>query len=205
VYNNPYFLHREHAMSFPTHSSILRIVLAASLLGSPTLARSAAPDAETTADEVMTRVKTQADTDHKKILLTFGASWCGNCRLFDRFLADPKIHAIMSKEFVFADLDTGEHSDDKRHANIPGGPELQSSLGGKSSGYPYIVMIDSTGRLIANSLRPVSPGKAQNIGYPDAPYEIDWFMEMLKTAAPAMSPQDTATIRSWLKAHSTQR
>ena len=195
-------------MSFPTRSSIMtiqKIVLSATLLVATPSAHAAPPAKAGNADEVMTRAKTQAASEHKNILLSFSASWCGNCRLFDAFLADPKIHPIMDKAFVFADLDAGERPNDTRHANIPGGPEIQAALGGKTAGYPYIVMVDPTGKPITDSQRPATVAHPGNIGYPDAPWEIDWFMQMLKKAAPLLSSQETATVRSWLTAHSSSR
>jgi hypothetical protein len=149
----------------------------------------------------MTQVKSQAAAGHKNILVTFGASWCVNCRLFDKFLADPAIHPILAKVFVFTDLDTGEMESDTRHANIPGGQKLQAALGGKDSGYPYIVMLDPEGSPIVNSIAPGDTGHAGNIGYPVKSYEIDWFMEMLKKSAPTLSAQETGTIRGWLTKH----
>jgi hypothetical protein len=103
-----------------------------------------------------------------------------------------------------SDLNTGERADDKRHSDIPGGVDLQNSLGGKDAGYPYIAALDPRGSLITDSIRPASLGHGGNTGYPDAPYEIDWFMEMLKKSAPSLSAQDFATVRNWLSSHSSQ-
>jgi len=179
-------------------STLLRTALATVLLVTPTFAQSASTGA--TADEVMAQLKSEAATQHKNILLMFGASWCGNCHLFDRFLADPTIHPLMDKTFVFADLASGEQKNDKRHANIPGGPELQTSLGGGKAGFPYLVMLDASGAPLANSIAP----KTGNIGYPDSAQEIDWFMEMLKKAAPSLSADEMKTVKKWLRAHSTK-
>jgi hypothetical protein len=176
-------------------------MLSAALAASPALAHSAVPDAQASAEGVMSQVESQAAAGHKNILLTFGASWCVNCRLFDRFVADPAIHPILDKYFIFTDLDTGERDNDQHHTNIPGGKKLMASLGGGDAGYPYIAMLDANGNLIANSLRPVSHGSGENIGYPYAPNEVDWFMEMLKKATPSLSAHDAGTIRNWLTAH----
>jgi len=186
-------------MRFATRFALLPVLLSTALIAAPTTP--AAPDAGADADAVMTQAKTQAASEHKNILVTFGASWCGNCRLFDKFLADPAIHPIMDKLFVFTDLDTGEMPNDTKHANIPGGVKLQAALGGKNSGYPYIAMLDADGNVLANSIAPAGHGSGGNIGYPFLPSEVDWFMEMLKKAAPSLSPQDAATIRNWLTAH----
>ena len=191
-------------MSLLSRSTIVRFMLLLALAASHVPAHSAVPNAGANAEETMAQVESQAAAGHKNILLVFGASWCVNCRLFDKFVADPAIHPILDKIFVFADLDTGELANDKRHANLPGGQKLMASLGGKEAGYPYIAMLDAKGSLIANSLRPVGQGGGENIGYPYAPNEVDWFMEMLKKAAPSLSIEDAATIRNWLTAHGSK-
>jgi hypothetical protein len=182
-------------------STIVRVMLSVALAASHAPAHSAVPDAAANAEEVMAKVESQAAAEHKNILLSFSASWCVNCRLFDKFVADPAIHPILDKVFVFADLDTGELATDTHHANLPGGEKLLASLGGKDNGYPYIAMLDAKGNPIVNCLRPVGNGRGENIGYPFVPNEVDWFMEMLKKAAPSLSAHDTATIRNWLTAH----
>lgn len=152
----------------------------------------------------MSQAESRAAAEHKNVLLTFDASWCGNCRLFDRFVADPAIRPIIDKAFVLADLDTGERPGDEHHANIPGGLKLRDAYSGQEVGYPYIVMLDPRGALITDSRLPSGGPAGGNIGYPDAPNEIDWFMQMLEKAAPSLSAQDTATIRTWLTAHSSR-
>lgn len=119
-------------MSRPTHSIFFSMVLSAGLAAATAFGQIVAPDSAATAQAVMKQVKNQATAEHKNILVAFGASWCGNCRLFDKFLSDPAIHPIMDKAFVFADLNTGERADDKRHSNIPGGVDLQNSLAVKT-------------------------------------------------------------------------
>ena len=183
--------------------NLLTATLSLALMMPVAVAQTTQPGNGATADTVMAQVESQAAAEHKSILVAFGASWCGNCRLFERFLADPAIHPIMGKAFVFADLDTGERANDQRHANIPGGRARQTSLGGAQAGYPYLVMLDAKGKLLAGSMRPVEHKAAENIGYPDSPSEIEWFLEMLKRSAPALTPDDLATIHTWLSLHSS--
>jgi thiol-disulfide isomerase/thioredoxin len=180
-----------------------KLLLPLVLLATTVHAATALPSA----DEVLTQAKSQAAAQHKNILLTFSASWCGPCHMFEHFLADPTIRPIVEKAFVTATLDVGERPDDPRHSNSPGAEELRAHLGGSAAGYPYIIMLDPTGKPIVNSFRPDPKSKSgkASIGYPDSPEEIDWFMQMLQKSAPSLNAQDTATINSWLKAHSTQR
>lgn len=184
-------------------SAALRTALITTLAAFTTLAHAATPEAGANADEVMTNARTQAAAEHKNILLMFGASWCVNCHRFDKFLADPAIHPIMDKAFLFVDMTTGEKPKDKHHANLPGGEKLQASLGGKEAGWPYFVMLDPTGKPLADSKIPANRAHPGNIGYPASPWEIDWFIEMLKKSDPSLSPQDTATVKSWLTSHSS--
>jgi thioredoxin-related protein len=192
-------------MLLPIRSTILRVLLSAALVTTSVLAQSPAANTGTSAEDILSQLKSQASAEHKSILITFGASWCGNCHLFDKFLADPTIHPILDKAFVFADLASGEREGDKHHANTPGAEKLETLLGGKDVGVPFIVMLDASGNSITNSLRPVGHGNSDNIGYPDASYEIDWFIQMLNKAAPTLTLQDSATIRNWLNAHSSSK
>jgi hypothetical protein len=73
------------------------------------------------------------------------------------------------------------------------------------AGIPFYAFLNSGGEMIANSIRLAdgkpaasSPGKA-NIGYPEKPEEIAWFMTMLKKAVPAMSSDETATVETCLR------
>jgi thiol-disulfide isomerase/thioredoxin len=177
----------------------LLTLLAATLLSATTIASAQAPTLPS-AHDIISQAESKAATEHKAILLDFGASWCGNCHLFERFLTDPAIHPIMDKHFIMVTLITGEHPGDAKHANTPGGQQFEDSVGGKNTGWPFIVMLDATGKPLADSLRPVPNGKS-NIGYPDSPAEVDWFMQMLQRSAPSLSPQETSTIHTWLTAH----
>lgn len=155
-----------------------------------------------TAAQILAHAKSEAAAEHKNILLVFSASWCGPCHLFESFLHDAATGPIMDKNFVVARFDVGERPDDKRHADTPGAEALRASLDGATAGYPFLVIENPTGKVLVNSYRPVpgkKPGGETNIGYPALPVEIDWFMQMLRQSAPAISPAEADTIHHWLQ------
>lgn len=170
------------------------LVLRAATLGGPPAA------------VILHRAEVKARAEHKSIMLEFGASWCVNCKLYDRMLADPTMHAILSKAFVFTTMDTGENPHDKRHADTPGGVAFEDSVGGKGAGWPFLVILNAEGKPIINSYRPDARSKTgkANIGYPVLPQEIDWFMTMVRRGGPSLSHADLAKVRAWLTAEAAR-
>ena len=154
-----------------------------------------------TADALFTRAKAEAQHEHKDILLVFSASWCGPCKLYERYLEDPTMKPIIEKAFVIERIDVGERASDLKHANTPGGTDLRSALGATSEpGFPFLVITDEKGKPIINSCR--NGDTSGNVGYPALLEEIDWYVEMFKRATPSLSPEDLAATRTWLKKHS---
>jgi hypothetical protein len=55
-------------------------------------------------------------------------------------------------------------------------------------------------QLLVNSNRPAKgKDKGGNVGYPAAPEEIDWFMQMLRKTLPTLAESDALTIETWLR------
>jgi thioredoxin-related protein len=154
-----------------------------------------------TADKLLAEVQAQASAQHKNVFLIFSASWCGPCHQLDKFLQNSDMKPIVDKYFVIMHVHIDEAK--KPELNTPGGDELLMKLAAKephTSGVPFLIFLDPAGKPIVNSDRPV-PGKpvGDNIGYPVAPEEIVWFMEMLKRGAPEMPKAEAQQIESWLK------
>lgn len=153
-----------------------------------------------TADALFAKARAEAQREHKHVLLVFSASWCGPCKLYERYLEDPAMNALTKKAFVVDRVDVGERHGDPHHADTPGGAALRSALGAvKEPGFPFIVMTDASGRPLVNSYR--NGNSNDNIGYPVLPQEIDWYIEMLKRAAPELSAADLDSTRTWLQQH----
>ncbi|HMJ90727.1 MAG TPA: thioredoxin family protein [Candidatus Acidoferrum sp.] len=146
------------------------------------------------ADEVMAQAKTKATAENKAIYVHFGASWCGWCKRLDSFLERPDIKAPFEKYFVPVKLVAQENEQNKALENASSDAWLKK-LGGPS-GLPFSAFLDATGTLIVNSKR-ASDG--QNIGHPMAPEEVDWFVAMMKKAAPKISADDLKTIETALR------
>jgi thiol-disulfide isomerase/thioredoxin len=169
----------------------------AAILAAPALAA-----AQETADALFAQAKAEAKTEHKNVLMVFSASWCGPCKLYQRFLEDPQMMPITERAFAIQRIDVGEREGDPRHSDTPGGAALRSSLGARGEpGFPFLVMTDENGKPIVNSYRNADANS--NVGYPASPAEIDWYIEMLKRAAPALSPGDLAATHTWLQKHSS--
>jgi len=162
----------------------------------------AAPPAS--ADAIFAQAKTEAAAQHKNILMVFSASWCGPCKLYERFLEDPQMKPITERAFVVERIDVGERPNDPNHADTPGGVALRTALGAASEpGFPFIVITDDAGTPLVNSYQ--NGNTNDNIGYPALPSEVDWYITMLKRAAPALTPEDLKATHDWLQKHSPHK
>ena len=144
------------------------------------------------ADQVLAPAKEKASAEKKAIFLHFGASWCGWCKKLDAFLDRTDIKPVFEKYFVPVKLVVQENEKNKGLEN-PGADALLKKLGGPD-GLPYSAFLDAEGGLIVNSKH-----DGANIGYPAQPGEIDWFVQMMKKAAPKISEEDLKTIEIALR------
>ena len=144
------------------------------------------------ADEVLAPAKAKASAEKKAIFLHFGASWCGWCKKLDAFLDRPEIKPVFEKYFIPVKLVVQENEKNKGLEN-EGADALLKKLGGPD-GLPYSAFLDARGEMIVNSKR-----EGANIGYPGQPNEVDWFLQMMKKAAPSISQDDLKIIETALR------
>lgn len=171
-----------------------KVVLLAALLCIAGVAFAGVP----TADELLARAKTKAAAENKSIYVHFGASWCGWCKRLDAFLERPDIQPVFEKYFVPLKLVVQENEKNKALEN-PGADALLKKVGGPE-GLPFSAFLDAKGGLVVNSKRASSAGDGRNIGYPYEKEEIDWFIVMIKKAAPKIADGDLRTIEAALQA-----
>lgn len=164
------------------------LTVAAILSATAVIARAEVP----AADQMLAPAKAKAAAEHKAIFLHFGASWCGWCKRLDAFLERPDIKPVFERHFIPVKLVVQENEQNKALEN-PGADALLNTLGGPS-GLPYYAFLDAKGALIVNSKH-----DGQNIGFPGLPEEIDWFVQMMKKAAPNIGEDDVRTIETALK------
>jgi len=144
------------------------------------------------AEKELGLAKEKAAMERKAIFVLFGASWCGWCKKLDAFLDRPDIKPVFERYFVPVKLVVQENAKNKGLEN-PGADALLQKLGGPD-GLPYFALLDARGEMIVNSKL-----DGHSIGYPAQPAEIDWFLVMMKKAAPKISPDDLKTMETALR------
>src|SRR5580698_329037 len=94
--------------------------------------------ADASADIAAAMVK--ARLEHKRILLDFGANWCGDCQVLDYYYQQSPNAELLAKYFIIIHIDTGhvDHNVDvakKYHVPI-------------AHGIPSLAVIDAHGTLL---------------------------------------------------------
>jgi thiol:disulfide interchange protein len=139
------------------------------------------------ASEVVAAGLARASSEDKRVLLHFGAPWCGWCHKLEGFLGRAEVAAILARDFVDVKVDTDR---------MTGGQELlEQYRAGRPGGIPWFAFLDAEGNEIVTS-----DGPTGNIGYPVLPGEIGHFLAMLKQAARRISPEETARLGAILEA-----
>ena len=98
-------------------------------------------DAKLVLEEALSR----ASSDDKRVLLTFGAPWCGWCHKLHDWLAQPEIAAILDRDFVIAQIDVDR---------MTGGKDVQKHYQpATSAGIPWFAILDAKGKSLVDLRR----------------------------------------------------
>ena len=150
---------------------------------------------------MLAEARKQADQQHKGIFLIFGATWCEDCDVLDKFLTTPEVRAVFDRYFVVVHLSVFETVGQHPELENPGAAQLLVKFGGSSDAgevaLPFFAVLDASGSLLANSI-PTGKTVAQGIGFPHERDEIAWFIHMLKTGAPQLSAPEQQIIENRL-------
>jgi thiol:disulfide interchange protein len=81
-----------------------------------------------------------ARREHKRILLDFGANWCGDCQVLDYYYQQPPNDELLAKHYIVVHIDTGhvDHNVDvakKYHVPI-------------AHGIPSLAILDAHGNVL---------------------------------------------------------
>jgi thiol:disulfide interchange protein len=82
----------------------------------------------------------QASLEHKRVILSFGGDWCGDCQVLDIYLHQSPNFDIFEKNFVLVHVDIGhfdKNIDITEKYNIP-----------LKKGVPALAVLDSDGKLL---------------------------------------------------------
>ena len=133
-------------------------------------------------NEILADAYRQATAENKNVFVMFHASWCGWCHKLDSSLNDPSIRDFFQKNYVVTHITVYE-SKDKKNLENPGGLEFLTKYKGHELGIPYWIILDKTGKWLADSqMRPDGSDftvVGENVGCPASREEVNHFLKVL--------------------------
>jgi thiol:disulfide interchange protein len=89
----------------------------------------------------VTAALAKARREHKRVILDFGADWCGDCQVLDIYFHQSPNAELMEKYFVEVKVNIG-----REDANL----ELAHKYGVPVHGVPALAVIDAKGKVIVS-------------------------------------------------------
>lgn len=106
--------------------------------------RKAIYDEKADAKVEIARAVARAKKNHKRVLLVYGANWCGWChKLHDLFAKDSSIRKILLYEYEVVLVDIGRFD---KHLDIVQGYGAEI----KTEGVPYLTVLGGDGKVVTN-------------------------------------------------------
>jgi uncharacterized protein YyaL (SSP411 family) len=148
------------------------------------LSRNVAEPAD--ARKVLEGALARAGSEDKRVLLHFGAPWCGWCHRLDDFLARDEIAPVVGRDYLDVKIDIDR---------MTGGKDVMAKYRPeKSGGIPWFAILSPGGEVLATS-----DGPKGNIGYPAQPEEIQHFLAMIRKTSRKIEPAQIDKIESVLQ------
>jgi len=137
------------------------------------------------ADALLTSALARAKSEEKRVLVHFSTPWCGWCRRFEAWMAQPAVAERMDKDYVDIMLDAERYK---------GATDVLKRYTEKNVGWPWFVLLDADGKSQAESF----DAKGDNIGCPWKDEEIGVFIAMLEKTRTHLQPADLEWLRKSL-------
>ena len=134
-------------------------------------------------NEVLQDAYRQATSENKNVFLMFHASWCGWCHKMDSAMNEAGMRELFTNNYVITHLTVYE-SRDKKALENPGAMEFLGRYRGTDLGIPYWIILDKTGKWLADSqIRPDGSDynvRGENVGCPASREEVNHFLKVLR-------------------------
>jgi len=140
------------------------------------------------ADVLISRANKDAVKGDRRVLIHFGASWCGPCRVLAKFLHEGKVGQILGKYFVIVGMDVDE-TPEKQGLENPGAAAMRTRYLGEKAPLPSFIILDKEGKML-------SFGEGCPSGYSG----IKPFLKVLATGNPKITTDDLWTLRREMEA-----
>jgi thiol-disulfide isomerase/thioredoxin len=99
----------------------------------------------------------------KRVLLTFGANWCGDSRALERHYQRPELAALLAREFKVVHIDIGMN-----HRN----QDLVAEYGNPTDkGIPSVVLLDADGKTLFVNHGTLSSAESMSVPAVDQYFE----------------------------------
>ncbi len=102
-------------------------------------------DEQTSGKSLVNAALARAKTEHKDVVLLFGANWCPYCRQLHKLLeSNPAVHEVVNRSFIVVPIDVGTSS---RNRNTDIIDRYDSNV--FTDGTPSVVILDAEGKRLA--------------------------------------------------------
>ncbi|HET9223183.1 MAG TPA: thioredoxin family protein, partial [Roseiflexaceae bacterium] len=100
-------------------------------------------DPRADADAAIAQALTQAEADHKRVLLDFGADWCPDCQVLSQLFDDPQVKPFLDEHYHVVRIDVGQWDNNLDIAERYGDPIAK--------GIPAVVVLDANGQTLSST------------------------------------------------------